>query len=205
MVFAREPIAGQVKTRLIPALGAEGATRLYRRLLRIALDAATGVPGVRPELWCAGAPPDGGECARLAGRDGLDWYHQPAGNLGARMAEAFRSALSGCDRAVLIGSDCPGYSTDYLAAAFAGLADRDVVLGPAVDGGYVLIGLSRPAPALFTGIDWGTDRCLSDTRARLVALGLDWAELPTLSDIDRPEDLANAPMHLGNDNPLDRT
>lgn len=190
IVFAREPVAGRVKTRLIPALGAEGAANLYRRLLAIALDAAARVPGADPELWCADAPADGGECARLARRHRMRWYHQPPGDLGARMAAALDRALAGGGRAVLIGSDCPGYAPGYLAAAFAALGEHDAVLGPATDGGYVLIGLRRPAPELFARMPWGTDTVLEETRTRLAGLGLRCRELPALDDLDRPENLA---------------
>ncbi len=148
IVFARESVPGQVKTRLIPALGAEGAARLYRRLLGIALRAVATTPCARRQLWCAGAPAAGGECARLAAGHGCTWHHQGPGDLGVRMSAALAEALAATDRAILIGSDCPDYTPAYLSAAFAALADRDAVLGPAADGGYVLIGLRRPAPEL---------------------------------------------------------
>jgi len=194
IVFGREPIPGQVKTRLIPALGAEGAARLYRTMLGLALEAAAAVPGIRRELWCSGAPPLGGVCADLAGRYGLVLRHQPPGDLGERMAAALADSLTHTQSAVLIGSDCPEVGPAYLRAAFAALDADDVVLGPAADGGYCLIGLRRAAPALFAGIPWGTDRVLARTRATLCGLGLHWAELPTLRDLDRPEDLRAFPQ-----------
>lgn len=197
LVFAREPIPGLVKTRLIPALGATGAARLYRALLDRALNAATGVPGVAVELWCTGVPPSGGVCAELARRYGLELRHQGVGGLGQRMAQALGETLARCDRVVLIGSDCPGYHPTYLSAAFAALGGQDAVLGPAADGGYVLIGLRRPAPELFADIPWGTDAVLAGTRTALDRLGWTWAELPTLQDIDRPADLAACPGLVG--------
>ncbi len=193
IVFAREPLAGLVKTRLIPVLGAEGAARLYRALLELALEAAAAVPGVRRELWCAGAPPTGGVCADLALSLGMGFHHQPTGDLGARMAAALTQALTGGGRAVLIGSDCPEYHGDYLGAALEALRDHEAVLGPAADGGYVLIGLRRYAPELFKDIPWGTNAVLADTRAVLTRLGWTWAELPTLTDLDGPEDLVQTP------------
>ncbi|MFZ0790141.1 MAG: TIGR04282 family arsenosugar biosynthesis glycosyltransferase [Chromatiaceae bacterium] len=204
IIFAREPVPGEVKTRLIPALGAPGAARLYRILLERALSAAAAVPLVRLELWCAGTGASQGICADLARRFGMRLRLQPQGDLGARMALAFTKALSpGPDSAsvpgpaVLIGSDCPGYHGAYIARAFealsAGDGGCDVVLGPATDGGYVLIGLRRPAPSLFTDMPWGTDRVLKRTRATLSELRLRWLELPPLADIDRPEDLAAYP------------
>jgi uncharacterized protein len=193
LVFAREPVPGLVKTRLIPALGASGAARLYSALLERAVNAATGVPGVAVELWCAGAPPSGGVCAELARRHGLVLRHQGVGNLGKRMVQALGETLLRCDRVVLIGSDCPGYHPAYLAAAFVALGGHDAVVGPAADGGYVLIGLRRPAPDLFADIAWGTDTVLAATRTALTRLGWTWAELPIRQDIDRPEDLAACP------------
>jgi glycosyltransferase A (GT-A) superfamily protein (DUF2064 family) len=91
---------------------------------------------------------------------------------------------------VLIGTDCPPLDGDYLARALAAMADRDAVLGPAEDGGYVLLGLWRAAPELFADMPWGTDRVAALTRQRMAALGWRWAELPMLWDLDRPEDLA---------------
>jgi uncharacterized protein len=193
LLFAREPVPGQVKTRLIPALGAEGAARLYQSLLEMALAAAAAVPGVHRELWCSGAPPTGGVCAELALSRGMELHHQPAGDLGTRMAGALTRALQGADRAVLIGSDCPGYHAGYLSAALDALIHHDAVLGPAADGGYVLIGLRRYAPGLFAKMTWGTGRVLAQTRAVLDRLSWTWAELPTLTDLDRPEDLAQFP------------
>lgn len=196
LLFGREPIAGQVKTRLIPALGAEGAARLYQGLLELAVEAAAAVPGVHRELWCTGAPPTDGVCAGLALARGLSLHRQPGGSLGDRMAAALARALQRTDRAVLIGSDCPGYHSGYLKAALGALTDHDAVLGPAADGGYVLIGLSRYAPQLFAKMPWGTGKVLAQTRAALERLGWSWAELPTLTDLDRPEDLAQVPAFM---------
>jgi uncharacterized protein len=196
IVFAREPVPGTVKTRLIPALGALGAARLYERLFALALNAARATPCARRQLWCAGAPADGGHCARLAAEYGLAWRPQPEGDLGTRMAAALAHALAETDRAVLIGSDCPEYDAAYLGAAFEALAQCDAVIGPAADGGYVLIGLRRVDAALFAGIPWGTETVLDDTRRALRRLGRAWHELPTRRDVDRPQDLAHFPNLL---------
>ncbi|MGB0129467.1 MAG: DUF2064 domain-containing protein, partial [Rhodocyclaceae bacterium] len=109
ILFAREPVPGTVKTRLIPALGPNGAARLYERLLALALDAARATPCARRQLWSAGAPPGGGRSAGLAAAYGLTWHPQPDGDLGTRMATALAAALAATSRAVLIGSDCPEY------------------------------------------------------------------------------------------------
>ena len=188
LVFARDPVPGQVKTRLIPALGAEGAAALYRDLLQHALAAATAVPGVSRTLWVD--RPDPGPWIRaLADAHAMALAIQCRGDLGRRMHRALEVALAGADRAVLIGSDCPGYGRAYLEQAFRALDDHDAVLGPAADGGYVLIGLRRPTPALFEAVEWGSGRVLEQTRMHLRGLGLRWKELPALHDLDPADDL----------------
>lgn len=190
LVFARAPVAGQVKTRLIPALGAEGAVALHKRLTLHAIDAAQQAYPGAVELWCA---PDSRHAwfAKLARDRQLDLRDQPAGDLGARMAYALEDALGRSRRALLIGTDIAVMSADYLLAADRRLASgADVVLGPAEDGGYVLVGLTHGQPELFEGVDWGTDRVLMQTRDRLTRLSLVSAELPALWDVDTPADLA---------------
>ena len=194
LVFARDPVPGQVKTRLIPALGREAATALYWQLLRDTVAAAARVAGVRLELWVDSTAPQPA-LTELARQHHMSLQTQHGPDLGARMATALaRATMHGGD-AVLIGSDCPEFDVGHLEAAFAALADHDVVLGPATDGGYVLIGTRAPQPALFHGIPWGTDRVMDATRRRLRNLGLRWHELPTLRDLDEPADLAHFP-HL---------
>ncbi len=184
-IFARTPVAGQVKTRLIPALGAAGAAALYLRLLRRTVAAARAAAPGAVELWCT---PD---CAhpRIADFADLPCREQAGADLGARMAHALADGLQRARRVVLVGSDCPGLDAAGLRVALAALAGHEVVLGPAEDGGYVLVGLRRPAD-IFTGIDWGSERVLAQTRQRLRAQGLRWHELPVLWDLDRPADLA---------------
>ncbi|MDX1595207.1 MAG: TIGR04282 family arsenosugar biosynthesis glycosyltransferase, partial [Gammaproteobacteria bacterium] len=188
LVFARAPVAGAVKTRLQPALGAAGAAALHRRLLErtVATACAAGVAPV--ELWCA---PDRSHpaFAELAGRGDVTLRNQPSGDLGRRMHDALHDVLDGAGRAVLVGCDCPALTGDDLRAAFAALDAHDVVLGPAEDGGYVLVGARRVARPLFDGVEWGGPRVLRQTRARLVALGWRWHELRTFWDVDRPADL----------------
>ena len=190
LVFARAPVAGAAKTRLIPALGAEGAAQLSARLLRRTLDTAVGLP---LELWCTPSTCDPvfAQCARDFG---LVLRTQHGGDLGERMANAFTATLSDAPWAVLIGSDCPELTTADLRQAQAALRDGvDGVVGPAFDAGYYLIGLRRPIAALFEGVDWGTDRVLEQTRSRLRRSGCRWHELPVRRDLDRPQDLQYFP------------
>jgi len=194
IVFAREPVPGEVKTRLIPALGADGAAQLYARLLETSLTAAATVENARVELWYDAAGEDPAQCRSLAERFGATLHRQPDGDLGERMRYAFSCTdLSPAPPAVLIGSDCPGYDTGYLTAALTALHDRDAVLGPAQDGGYVLIGLRRLHPSLFDRMPWGTGDVARITRSRLRSLQWRWTELPVQRDIDRPSDLAHFP------------
>jgi len=189
VVFARAPVPGHTKTRLIPALGAEGAAALHRALLRHALEAASAAAPGRLELWGAGDDPQG-ELAALAARTGASLHRQPGGELGTRMRTALDAAVARHGSALVIGSDCPWLDADALHEAQAALERHDAVLGPADDGGYVLLGMRRVDAALFDDIPWGTGHVLALTRARLASLGWSWHELPSRSDVDRPSDLA---------------
>lgn len=192
IVMAKAPVAGYAKTRLIPALGAAGAARLAQRLLDETMEQARATGFCALELCCA---PDATHAAFVAQqlRGGLQLSVQASGDLGARMDQAFHRGLAEAAQVLLIGTDAPQLDAAYLQAASAALADSDAVLGPAADGGYVLIGLRRPAPRLFEAMPWSTERVLALTRARLVECGLRWVELPTLCDIDAADDLADLP------------
>ena len=195
-VFVRNPVPGSVKTRLIPALGADGATRIYRHLLDHALDAAVAC-SADVTVWVDGTPIADDLRTRLEHR-GLASAVQCPGDLGVRMQHAIGEGLRRAERVVLIGSDCPEYSAAFIDAAFAALDERDVVVGPAVDGGYVLIGARGPCPALFDDMPWSTPHLLAATRARIARLGLRHAELAPLRDIDDVDDLAWFPaLHAG--------
>ncbi len=191
LVFARAPVAGKVKTRLIPALGAKGAAALHRRLTRQALTAAVESKLGAVILFCA---PDTRHSffRRLKSEFGVPLRSQQGIDLGERMHHAMAFALSRHRAALLIGSDCAEIDPAYLhrAAARLNSGDASIVLGPAMDGGYVLIGASRLDCRLFHRVPWGTGRVLAVTRSRLRELGWRWDELATLGDVDRPEDLA---------------
>lgn len=188
LVFARTPEAGRVKTRLIPALGAEGALRLHRELVRHTLCEAVAAGTDRVELWITGTD-HGDELTTLAAETGTGVRRQRGDGLGERMAVALAEAIDRGGPALVIGSDCPWLDAATLSAASAALASRDAILGPALDGGYVLLGLHRVERSLFEDVPWGTERVLALTRERLTALGWNWQELEPRSDIDRPEDL----------------
>lgn len=196
VVMAKAPLPGYAKTRLIPSLGVDGAAALARRLLAHAVANALRA-GLGPvQLHCApGAGAAGFE--PFAGLDRLTLCDQLTGDLGARMRGAFESALAGADGsgggALLIGTDTPALDACVLREAADALLVHDAVFVPTHDGGYALVGLRRPAPALFEGMTWSTPRVMADTRARLAGSGLTHAELATQHDIDEPADLIHLP------------
>jgi rSAM/selenodomain-associated transferase 2/rSAM/selenodomain-associated transferase 1 len=190
IVFARYPEAGQAKTRLIPALGAEGAARLQEALTRHTLASVETLIELRAgdrEIRFAGG--DAQRMGNLYG-SGHRYVEQEGEGLGARLEQATAAAFAeGVERLVVIGTDCPQLSSEILSEAFDQLARTDVVLGPAEDGGYYLIGLRAPQPSLFAGIDWGTEHVLRQTLDRAASAGLTTHQLASLPDVDYPEDL----------------
>ncbi|HTS53807.1 MAG TPA: TIGR04282 family arsenosugar biosynthesis glycosyltransferase [Burkholderiales bacterium] len=188
-VFAKAPEPGQAKTRLIARLGADGAARLHARLVQHAVQTALASGAGPVGLWCAPSASHPFFQA-LASGPALELRSQIDGDLGRRMADAFRVVLERAGGAILIGTDCPARTAHDLTQAREALAcGCDAVLGPAEDGGYHLFALRRSDPRLFAGVSWGTDRVLAQTRLRLSALGWRWHELPTRWDVDRPGDL----------------
>jgi hypothetical protein len=187
VVMARAPVAGCAKTRLIPALGPEGAARLQARLTWRAVATAHQSRVGPVTLACA---PDAGHpfFARCATEFGLELADQRGDDLGSRMAHCFRRLLARSP-VILIGTDAPALTFVDLRLARDALHFHDAVLTPAEDGGYVLIGLSRFSSALFEGVSWGSDGVLAQTRERLVDLAWRWDEMPASWDVDRPADL----------------
>ena len=194
VVMAKAPVAGYAKTRLIPALGADGAARLAQRFLveTVRQAMASGVGEV--ELCCA-PHRHHPAFADIASQAGLALTDQGGGDLGARMARAIdrRLGVGLGNRAILIGTDVPALDADVLRRAQQALADHDAVFAPTHDGGYALIGLRRPAAPLFDAMPWSTDQVMAVTRGRMLALGLRHVELPMLADVDEPADLVHVP------------
>jgi len=202
LVFARNPIAGRVKTRLIPAMGLGPATAVYRQMLEDTLVTCSHVCAHSRELWIDQPDPHP-VAAEMANRLGMSVHAQSGDDLGSRMHAAFAETLRNAHSAVLIGSDCPEYDPPYLDAAFRALEQHDAVLGPAADGGYVLIGLKKADPHLFHRVPWGTNRVLDATRLRLRQLQWSFMELPIKYDVDKPEDLLRFP-HLASTAEIER-
>lgn len=189
IVFMRWPKAGVTKTRLIPALGAEGASELHRRMAEHTVAVA--------REFCASRRATLSVCFTGAGvdmmqswlGDGILFEPQSSGDLGDRLLQAFEAHCPSSDYVLVIGTDCPALSPDILEQAAVSLESHDVALGPARDGGYYLIGLKGAHASLFAGITWGGGDVYRDTLTAAVAAGLSVAKLPELSDVDRPEDL----------------
>lgn len=188
-VLAKAPLAGFAKTRLIPALGAEGAARLQRRLTRSAVQCALDARLGPVTLWCT--PHARHRFFRaLHETTGVNCLVQPSGGLGERMHTAFRLHCAQ-GPLLLIGTDCPVLRPSQLRKAARALIDGDdAVFYPAEDGGYVLVGLRRPQQALFDAMTWSTAEVMSETRARARSQGLRVREFETLWDVDVPDDLA---------------
>lgn len=185
--MAKAPLAGYAKTRLILALGAAGAARLHRQMTLRTLATARAA-GLGPvTLWCA---PDVRQrfFRALRLRCGIELRAQPEADLGQRMAAVFTAA--GNRPLLLIGTDCPVLTPDHLRQAALALHSADAVFITTEDGGYYLVGLRAPAPELFAGMAWSTPEVMTQTRARLAALGLRWQEVARLWDIDSAADLA---------------
>lgn len=190
IVFARAPELGRVKTRLASEIGDAEALAAYRELGRICWSnalAARAAGGCRALV--AYTPRDGEDAVR-AWLTGADAYvAQQDGDLGERMLAALTAERDGgARRVVVIGTDCPTLSAGALADAFAALADADVVIGPATDGGYYLIGMSRAHRMLFADVPWSSAHTLAVTLGRARAAGLRVAQLHPLSDVDTADD-----------------
>ncbi|MBV2107986.1 MAG: TIGR04282 family arsenosugar biosynthesis glycosyltransferase [Candidatus Thiodiazotropha sp. (ex Ctena orbiculata)] len=189
LIFAKAPIEGLVKTRLIPVIGEEAVTRLYNRLLVRVVDWICTQTPYAVELWVT---PDREHpiWPRLAAQYDLSIQLQRGTDLGERMGSAAALALARHRHVALLGVDCPVLAAHHLHQAFDWLSDGDdAVLGPAEDGGYVLLGLNRYHRRLFEGHNWGGGDVAASTREALSALGWRWRELPELWDLDRPQDL----------------
>lgn len=188
VVFAKPCIPGQVKTRLIPALGAQRACQLYRCMLEQTLRTVAQIDA-DCELWLTALGVDT-DTETAAKELGFACRQQCEGDLGDRMLHAYQSLLRRYSQVILIGSDCPALNAaDLYAATNALISGYDAVLMPAEDGGYVLLGLRMICRDLFVDVPWGTADVLTTTRQRLQKIGIRHFELHETWDVDRPEDL----------------
>ena len=187
IVFARVPADGQVKTRLAAAIGAAAATAAYTRLAQLVIGAVQ--QGSSYSVSVAYTPADGERAMRAWLGPGLAMQPQADGDLGARMASAIGEAIDGgAGRVVVIGTDCPAVTAHVVEEAFTRLDGADVVIGPASDGGYYLIGMSRLHPGLFADVPWSSPETLRTTLERARALQLRVTMLDERRDIDTADD-----------------
>jgi len=195
-VMAKDPRAGQVKTRLCPPLTPDQAARLYQCFLSDVLDLVAGVPGVDPVVAFSPAEARAEFSRVTSGRFLL--VPQEGADLGARLENTFRILFQqGYDRVAAVSTDSPDLPAEYLQDAFGRLEEAPVVLGPCPDGGYYLIGLSRLIPELFRDMPWSTERVMPETEARARRLGLNVACLPQWHDVDTAADLDRLMQDLG--------
>ncbi len=186
LIFTRYPEPGSVKTRLIPTLGAEGACKLHSMMAKHTIKRLESLCALT-EVCFTGQGEK--EMQAWLGKT-LSYYPQGGGDLGERLQRAFtRAFCQGKDKVVIVGTDCPDLTAAHVRTAFELLAEADLILGPAKDGGYYLLGLNRLHENLFASIPWGTAEVLQVTLYKAKLLGLKTVLLEELSDVDRPEDL----------------
>jgi len=185
LLFIKNAIPGKTKTRLAASVGNEMALKMYHVLCGWTRDQSAALPaGTRYRYYSSEGLPDD-----AWPNDAFLKRLQHPGDLGERMLQGFREAFAaGHTKVVITGSDCPGIDTAYLASAFAALDDHDVVIGPALDGGYTLLGMRHLTPELFHDVAWSTETVLPTTIARAEAAGRSLIQLASLSDVDYLED-----------------
>ncbi len=187
IVFAKAPEPGKVKTRLMQGMSAEQAAAIYTRLLTHTLTQAIG-SGFDVAVWRAGDE----HHVFWQQWPQLCYYRQAEGDLGEKMAVAIQQGLKTHEQVLIIGSDCYAMDAAYLQQAGQLMLQCDVLIGPADDGGYVLMGVKHMHAPLFKDIRWSTDQVLPQTEAVIKALNLQPSYLPTLNDIDTPDDAIKA-------------
>jgi rSAM/selenodomain-associated transferase 1 len=196
IVFSRYPVPGTTKTRLARVLGDLGAAEVQKKLTEQTMSKLRQFLQLSPVAVLVSY--DGGSLEQIQEWLGPDFKYQDqgSGDLGQRMEKAFGAAFKlKYKRIVIIGTDCPGLQARHIAQAFETLRHKDLVLGPATDGGYYLIGLSRCEKSLFKEVPWGTDTVLAKTLNIAKHIGLSVDLLEILSDVDRPEDLKHFNHH----------
>ena len=189
MIFCKAPIPGQVKTRLTPALTPQQAAHVHIELTHRTIKTAISSQLCPIQLWCS--PSIEHDFFKTAAKNHpISLHQQSAGDLGEKMHHAFSTAFKNYKYAIIIGCDCPSLTTDDLQQSLHALYSKnDIVLAPAEDGGYVLIGLNKPHAELFKNMPWGTTKVLNKTRNRIVAAKLNCYELNQHWDVDTIEDL----------------
>lgn len=188
LIFTRSPVLGEVKTRLQPEFTREQSLKLHTKMVLDTLALSAKLNHINTELCCS---PNRNTLFFLECENQfpVTLSNQQGDDLGERMAFSLSVALQTHEKVIIIGTDCPGIDQDYIEQAVNALDKVDAVIGPAADGGYVLLGLRKFSQLLFTGFNWGSDSVLEQTRRVLNELNWPFEELAIMYDIDRPEDL----------------
>ncbi|MBI4715383.1 MAG: TIGR04282 family arsenosugar biosynthesis glycosyltransferase [Nitrospirae bacterium] len=198
VLYAKLPVPGRVKSRLVPLLSPDRCADLYRAFVLDTLESAHRCPGVTVFLSCH--PSGSGRYFKdLAGQYGMTLLDQKGGDLGSRMEWTVRSLLGeGWDQVLIIGTDAPTLPPEFVMEGFATLSGEGnrVVIGPSLDGGYYLIGIAGEVPPIFSGIPWSTPRVLGMSLERLDSLKIPYALLPFWYDVDTPDDFRFLQRHL---------
>ena len=192
LIFARTPELGRVKRRLAADIGEAGALAAHEELLERVIRLTAGTGDYRVALWLT----------RTSGRlpvwlESLELHEQSEGDLGQRMQQAMSESLADGGASVLVGSDCPGIDAGYVAAAFTALKSADVVFGPAEDGGYGLVGMTRLVPEIFAELRWGDDGVLHRALERAAQVGASVELLTEIYDVDTLADWQRYQQELG--------
>lgn len=190
IIFIKNPILGQVKSRLAVDIGEEKALAIYRDLVEKTRKEAEQLQGVRCKLYYSDFIDHDDEWSS----DFFEKCLQPKGDLGFKMQTAYQESVDG--KTVIIGSDCYDLTTQHIERAFQTLDESDVVLGPANDGGYYLLGMSNYYPQLFEGVEWSTERVLKQTLQQTKSLNLTVSFLEELVDLDTFSDLKESGYQL---------
>lgn len=195
IIFAKAPLAGLAKTRLIPALGEQGAAQLARQLLIHSVEQALAAKVGAVEL-CVTPCMQHSVWGTMQLSNKLQWSSQGGGNLGDRLARTARQNIVNGEAVLLMGTDCPALTAERIAAAAHALSTHDSCLVPASDGGYVLLGLNYHLPSVFIDMPWSTAAVARLTREQIFKQGYTLQEFAALHDIDEPEDLHYLPKQL---------
>ena len=187
-IFARAPVLGQTKRRLASELGESAALHWYRVLLARTFATVRQLSDVAIEVWHP-AEDDDYPLMELINDASVGLHPQVSGDLGVKMSNALEVGLTRSERVLLIGADCPVWTTSLLRQAVDGISSSSALFVPAADGGYVGVGMSGSVPHLFSDIDWGTDRVMEQTRMRAFGLGVALNEMAPLWDVDVAADL----------------
>lgn len=189
LVFQKNLIAGKTKTRLASTIGNDKALAVYKELISLTMRALKNL-SMDTCIYYSEHIPQEGELTENKASDNTRFFVQHGDNLGVRMLNSFNEQFAeGYSKLVIIGTDCPGLKQEYIQQAFDSLEDHEIVIGPAADGGYYLLGMSKLYPELFEGVEWSTSGVYKQTIAIISRLELSFTTLPVLRDLDNENDL----------------